>query len=147
MSETLLPCPRCGQPVFDQTYYGPCSECRSSLRTPVKVVTEPHVKVSKNAQPTSREAAKVHLLKSGTARHKVLSAIAQKARTDEELQTELDMSPNTQRPRRGECCDAGWVQDSGARRPTATGLPSIVWEITDTGTTALGGTQNGTLDP
>lgn len=100
-------------------------------------VDAPAVKVRHDAPDTSRAAAKAVLPRTGTARHRVLAALAAEPRTDEELQRDLPMSANTERPRRVECVDAGWAEDSGTRRLTGAGCESIVWRVTDAGRRAL----------
>jgi hypothetical protein len=47
--------------------------------------------------------------------------------TDEEQQEDLRMNPSTQRPRRIELLKAGWIRDSGKRRPTRSGRQAVVW--------------------
>lgn len=48
-------------------------------------------------------------------------------RTDEEIQAELNISPNTSRPRRVELVHMGMVVDSGVRRKTSSGSKATVW--------------------
>lgn len=53
-------------------------------------------------------------------------------RTDEELQQQLRMNPNTERPRRIELERKGYVRDSGKTRPTsASTFAAVVWEAVD----------------
>lgn len=47
--------------------------------------------------------------------------------TDEEMQVALNMNPSTQRPRRIELVEEGWVRDSGATRRTKSGRNAVVW--------------------
>lgn len=47
--------------------------------------------------------------------------------TDEQLQANLGMGANTERPRRIELVRAGWVKDSGRRRLTQSGREAVVW--------------------
>ena len=100
----------------------------------------PAVKVQLDAQDTSRDAAARHLPRSGTARHRVLDALG-RARgagaTDEELVAHLAMNANTQRPRRVELVEAGYVRASGVIRQTTGGDRAIVWTITDSGRAVL----------
>ena len=100
----------------------------------------PAVKLQLDARDTSRDAAARHLPRSGTARHRVLDALG-RARgagaTDEELQRHLAMPANTQRPRRVELVEAGYVRASGVIRQTAGGDRAIVWTITDAGRAVL----------
>lgn len=91
-----------------------------------------------NAHPATSFAAAAKVLgRTGTARHRVLLALAASGRTDEELQCHLGMSPNTERPRRVELVRHGYVADSGLRRASASGTRSIVWAPTDAGRAAL----------
>lgn len=87
-------------------------------------------KVRHDATDTSRAAAARIYPKTGTKRWVVLQAIAQSSGglTDEEMQQRIPMSPNTQRPRRVELVEQGFIRDSGKRRPTSTGDDAIVWE-------------------
>ncbi len=58
---------------------------------------------------------------------RVLEAIRQQARTDEELQRDLGMAANTERPRRRELALLGLIEDTGKRRRTRSGRHAIVW--------------------
>lgn len=78
---------------------------------------------------TAKAAAHAAFPRSGTWRRKVLDAIALRPRTDDELQHDLTMSGNTERPRRVELVDGGWINDSGERRRTAGGQDAIVWQL------------------
>jgi hypothetical protein len=49
--------------------------------------------------------------------------------TDEEMQDDLDMPANTQRPRRRELQLAGYVEDSGKTRLTRSGRNAVVWRL------------------
>lgn len=85
---------------------------------------------------TSFYAARLTLPRAGSRRHEVLKAIALSntgGRTDHELHLQLGINLNTVRPRRKELQDDGWIEDSGLRRPTETGAPSIVWRVTQRG--------------
>lgn len=84
----------------------------------------------RDAADTSRAAALRALPRSGTQRARVLNLLRNAGpMTDEEMQKALALSPNAQRPRRVELVSGGWVRDSGLRRPTVMGGPSIVWEV------------------
>ena len=55
--------------------------------------------------------------------------------TDDELlraftTLHIPHTPSGVRTRRRELVDAGWVTDSGRRRPSNAGRPSIVWQVT-----------------
>lgn len=80
---------------------------------------------------TSRAAAKAIAPKAGTLRYKVLQWIRDRGEygsTDEETQEGLAMRASTQRPRRVELMEAGYVKDSGRRRKSdATKTDAAVW--------------------
>ena len=50
--------------------------------------------------------------------------------TDEELQTFLSIGGSTERPRRWELVNAGFIKDSGRTRRTGSGRASVVWVVT-----------------
>lgn len=80
-------------------------------------------------------AASVHDI-TGPARRKVLDHIrssGERGATDEEMQESLGMNPSTQRPRRVELVEGGWVVDSGRRRATRAKREAVVWVLTDAG--------------
>ena len=88
------------------------------------------------AAETQRLAALRVMPHTGTARRRVLDAILLATRdgmTDEEIQDMLAMNPSTQRPRRVELVEGGWIEDSGARRPTRSGMDAVVWRGTEKG--------------
>ena len=98
----------------------------------------PETKLRTDARPTSAAAAAKASLRAGTARRKVLAQLCDVADlTDEELQAACGLGPNTQRPRRVELVEAGFVTATELTRPTSTGSPSIVWTATDAGHRAL----------
>jgi len=82
---------------------------------------------------TSKVAARLAYPRSGTQRWRVLTLLASTTLTDEEIQHRLGMNPNTERPRRVELVEGGWVEDSGERRNTASERPSVVWRLTAKG--------------
>ena len=88
---------------------------------------------------TSHAAAGCALIRSGSRRREVLDALAHapSGLTDEETQSWLDMSPNTQRPRRIELVEMGYVDDSHERRRTRSNQLAIVWQVTALGMRAL----------
>ena len=97
--------------------------------------TDPEANAVKNPRTptdTQREAAKRALPKSGTARAMVLAHIIHtNGATDEEIVEALGMNPNTERPRRKELQEQGWIVDSGIRRRTSSGTSAIVWTLND----------------
>lgn len=88
--------------------------------------------VGREHPDTSRIAAAT-IPRTGTLRRRVYDAIraaAGEGLTDAELQRELDMGGNTERPRRVELIGAGLIADSGRRRYEG-GRPMIVWVCSD----------------
>lgn len=78
---------------------------------------------------TTYEAAVAIAPRTGTLRRQVLDFIVASGSfgaTDLEIQQTLAMNGNTERPRRVELVDGGWVVDSGLRR-TANERNMIVW--------------------
>lgn len=89
-----------------------------------------------HAHDTERAAASWIMPRSGTLRRLVLDAIAAAyfyGLTDDEMQVQLGMNPSTQRPRRVELSEDGWITDSGDRRTTRGGRQAIVWKLTPEG--------------
>lgn len=83
---------------------------------------------------TQRQAAVAAYPNTGTARRRVLDFIAlHGGATDEEMQDGLNMNPSTQRPRRVELVEGGWVEDSGRTRKTGSGSAACVWALTERG--------------
>lgn len=83
---------------------------------------------------TSRAAAASIEPKTGTKRAVVLAFLRGRGRagaTDEEMQREIPMGPNTQRPRRVELVAARLIRDSGRERNTAGGDAAVVWVATE----------------
>lgn len=80
--------------------------------------------------PTSRAAAESIKPKVGPLHREILTHLGIIFdSTDEEMQTDLSMSPNTQRPRRRELQLMGLVVDSGKTRPTRSGRAAVVWRL------------------
>jgi hypothetical protein len=80
--------------------------------------------------PTSKAAARSIEPRTGTLRGFVLAYIrgaGMNGATDEEMQSALSMNPSTQRPRRIELVEAGFVYDSNRTRPTESGRNAVVW--------------------
>jgi hypothetical protein len=79
---------------------------------------------------TSRDAAESMRPTAATLREAVFNYLfgrGSDGATDEEIQIDLDMAGNTERPRRRELQEAGKVRDSGMRRTTKTGRQAVVW--------------------
>lgn len=83
-----------------------------------------------DAAETQRTAAVAAYPTTGTWRRKVLDAITDSGNygmTDEEIQDLLRMNPSTQRPRRVELVEGGWIVDSQRRRRTRARRDAVVW--------------------
>lgn len=116
--------------VFFTTFHGDdvCQFCGHTVH--VDPDEDKEGKVGHAHPATSKLAAQRILPASGTQRQNVLDellAIFPDGLTDEEIQDELVMNANAQRPRRLELVEQGWVEDSGKRRKTMSGLDAIVW--------------------
>lgn len=86
-------------------------------------------KVRHDHPDTSHEAARAVMPKTGTQRRAVLDFVSSRQEhgaTDLEIQHALVMNGNTERPRRIELVEAGYLVDSGLRRRTG-GRDMIVW--------------------
>lgn len=95
-------------------------------------------KVRSDASDTSRAAAQAVAPRRGTAAWTILSAIADSPAglTDHEIQMQTMILPSTERPRRGELVDGGYVRNTGSTRLHVGSLWSI-WEATDKGRDAI----------
>ena len=81
---------------------------------------------------TSHAAAVSMEESAGTLRATVLKAIREaggRGYTDEELQEQLDMPANTERPRRRELFLRNLIRASGERRTTRSGRQAAVWVV------------------
>ena len=101
----------------------------------MRAVDVPHVVVARNAPRTSIDAARLALPKSGTARFKVLAAIANApdGMTDHQVVARTLRQLCTVNPRRLELVQLGWVEDSGERRVVGNHGAAIVWRLTAEG--------------
>jgi len=87
----------------------------------------------------SVEAAKRAAPRASGDRLAVLRALSHYGpMTDEMIQNVLDMNPSTERPRRGELVDDGFVRDSGRTGRTHSGCRAVLWEITEAGRAEVG---------
>lgn len=96
-------------------------------------------KVRSDARETSRAAAEGIRIKSGTQRAKILTGLYQFGdQTDRELQERLAIDQNSERPRRIELVDGGYVApalfaDGTARMRTHRGTEWQIWTLTTKG--------------
>lgn len=88
------------------------------------------------APETQRQSAILIYPNTGTARRGVLDFIAESGEhgaTDEEISIALRMRLNTERPRRNELLNDGWIETNGRTRPTDTGTDAAVWVLSRNG--------------
>ena len=92
-----------------------------------------HSETSKAAAESIRKAV-------GPLHRKILTHLAERSHrdldgqirlgsTDEEMQVEIPMNPNTQRPRRRELQLMGKIRNSGRERLAQSGQLAVVWEL------------------
>lgn len=109
-----------------------------TLFEPTPTLSDPSadtVTIGRPVQRTSAEAALKAYPKSGTQRGRVLAFLAEHGpASDDVIQAVLGMSPNTERPRRRELVQGGWVEDSGeTHKLGVTGNQAIAWQVTEEG--------------
>jgi hypothetical protein len=110
---------------------------RAAVRSSVAAATGGRDgKVRSDADVTSQAAAKAVGVKSGTQRHAVLSALGVEDSTDYEIQAVTGLDQNSERPRRGELVDGGFVQPTD-RTKRHRGQDWRVWEATQAGLDVL----------
>lgn len=92
---------------------------------------------ARRAAPLTSRTARLDVWpKTGTQRARILDALVRGERdhgrgwTDDDLILRTGMPHQSVGPRRGELVAGGWIEDSGLRRPTRSGAPAIVWELT-----------------
>jgi len=78
---------------------------------------------------TSREAAARIKYRVGTLHREIIEYLKARDATDEEMQEDLRMAANTQRPRRRELELMGYVEDGGKRRIVQSGRMAVVWKL------------------
>lgn len=95
-------------------------------------------KARSDASGTSRAAAEAVAPRRGTQAYTILSAIAdaQAGLTDYEIQRTTRVPASTERPRRGELVDGGYVRNTGRTR-LHDGRVWTVWEASDRGRDAI----------
>ncbi len=99
--------------------------------------TAPAVAPRSNAKVTSRAAGVAMMPHVGTLRRRILGHLVARGilgATDGEIQEALGLKGSTERPRRKELQDGGFVQDSGLVRLTDSGRAAVVWRATDKAT-------------
>jgi hypothetical protein len=100
---------------------------------PAAVLAQQPGQVRQDARDTSRAAARGIAVRTGSQRARILQYLlsARGARTDLEIQTDLSMAPNSERPRRGELVDLFLVAPAGERQHR--GTVYTTWQLTPTG--------------
>lgn len=92
-------------------------------------IDSPHT--FKGRHDTSFAASVYVAPKAGTYRRRILDALTTRGpATDVQIQTALGIAPNTERPRRVELVEGGFVQDSG-QRIRHEGQEHIVWQAVE----------------
>lgn len=89
-------------------------------------------KMPHNGTPTSKIAAQSMRSSAGAQQQRVLDCLQQAGDaglTDEELQAALDLSGNSERPRRRKLVELGLVKDSGTMRLTHSKSSAVVWIV------------------
>jgi hypothetical protein len=98
---------------------------------------KPHSKVAQRAPGTSWAAARAqNPAKAAPLYDGIMLVLERKPCTDDELRLLMasflerkGYSPESVTMRRGELRDAGWVIDTGERRPGDSGSPMTVWSV------------------
>lgn len=89
-----------------------------------------------SGSPTSKAAARAIAPHRATLKARVFAAIAicgAEGATDEEVQDALGMPGNTERPRRGELVDKGFIVAAPFTRKTRAGLDAVVYVVAKRG--------------
>lgn len=92
--------------------------------------------VAHDARETSRIAAERIYPKSGSIRLKVYEYLIRqglRGATDQEMQTNLNLSGDTIRPTRMTLLKDNYIIDSGETRNNSNGNPCVVWRAVDEG--------------
>lgn len=89
------------------------------------------------ASDTTREAARLAVPLQNSARKRIIERVYGQMHvhgvgcTDDELERRLHLSHQTLSAARNFLCEAGWLEDSGQRRPTRGKRDAIVWRLTE----------------
>lgn len=97
-----------------------------------------HPGFAPKGRATSSAAALRVAPRSGTQRRKILDyVVAHEPCTDEAIQEALGLSGNTERPRRVELVEGGWLTEYGQLGKTGSGAKAILWALTSEARTRL----------
>jgi hypothetical protein len=109
-------------------------------------------KVGTASPETSRAAARAMATRTGSQRHTILAALGRQPSADWQIQSDTGIMANSQRPRRLELVEAGYVaaatDDDGKRvvvKDPDSGFDCQVWQITAKGRTALSVLNSGQM--
>lgn len=89
-------------------------------------------KLPHNDTATSKLAAQSMRSLAGAQQQRVLECLQRAGDaglTDEEIQRALDLSGNSERPRRSKLVELGLVRNSGIMRLTSSGHAAVVWAV------------------
>ncbi len=89
-------------------------------------------KLPHNGTTTSKLAADSMRCSAGAQQQRVLECLQQAGDaglTDEEIQRALDLSGNSERPRRSKLVELGLVRNTGLMRKTNSGHAAVVWAV------------------
>jgi hypothetical protein len=109
--------------------------CRDDVRKTTEPTTIP-TGVPHNGTDTSREAARRISPLSAAQAARLFYFVAKQGETgatDHEIQAALDLSGDTERPRRWGLVKAGLIEDSGRRRNSPSGRPATIYVATAEG--------------
>ena len=93
---------------------------------------KPPPKLPHNGTVTSKLAAQSMRSSAGAQQRRVLECLQQAGdagMTDEEIQNALDLSGNSERPRRRKLVEIGLVKDGGVMRKTGSNYAATVWVV------------------
>jgi hypothetical protein len=97
---------------------------------------ENKVIIASNARETSRIAAERIYPKTGSIRLSVYEFLVRqglRGATDQEMQSNLNLSGDTIRPTRMTLLKDGFIMESGETRKNINGNPCVVWRAVDEG--------------
>ena len=91
------------------------------------------MKLRHDATDTSVKAAIAAYPRAGTQRARILNLLFywDSGLTDAQIQSYLQIPESSQRPRRVELVEQGWLEDSGQRRTWNGHGEAIVWQLTE----------------
>lgn len=124
-----------GRPLFNQSqqhHSKGTNDMTERTLFPEDDPNKPPPKLPHNGTSTSRLAAQSMRSLAGAQQQRVLECLQQAGNaglTDEEIQRTLDLSGNSERPRRSKLVELGLVRNSGVMRLTNSGHAAVVWAV------------------